>query len=100
MSCRRAGNPSPPVAHPTVTLQEEVAALPISVGVRGLVNDLQDGFPGNETVHSPRLIYFIRTVAVKELPYGQRPRAVGHGSAQNLHGDEDPPGVRGHLADG
>ena len=90
----------PRVTHPTVTLQEEVAALSVSVGVRGLVNDLQDGFPRNETVHSPRLIYLVRTVAVKELPYGQRPRAVGHGSVQDLHGDEDPPGVSGHVADG
>ena len=61
----------PRVAHPTVTLQEEVAALPVSVGVRGLVNNFQDGLPGNETIHSPRLVYFVRTVAMKELPYGQ-----------------------------
>ena len=29
----------PGVAHPTVSLQEEVAALPVTVGVRGLVDD-------------------------------------------------------------
>ena len=62
----------PRVTHPTVTFQEEIAALPVSVGVRGLVNDLQDGFPRDKTVHSPRLVYLVRTVAVEELPYGQR----------------------------
>ena len=61
----------PTMAHPTVTLQEEVAALPVSVGVRGLVNNFQDGLPGNEAIHSPRFVYFVRTVAMKELPYGQ-----------------------------
>ena len=43
----------PGVAHPTVSLQEEVAALPVTVGVRGLVDDFQDGLPGNEAIHSP-----------------------------------------------
>ena len=88
------------MAHPTVTLQEEVAVLPVSVGVRGLVNDLQDGFPRNETVHTPRLVYLVRTVAVEELPYGQRPRAVGHGPVQNLHCNKNPPSVGGYLVDG
>ena len=61
----------PGVAHPTVSLQEEVAALPVVVGVRGLVDNFQDGLPGDEAVHSPRFVYLVRTVAMKELPYGQ-----------------------------
>ena len=60
----------PGVAHLTVSLQEEVTALPVTVGVRGLVDNFQDGLPGNAAIHSPRFVYFVRTVAMKELPYG------------------------------
>ena len=42
----------PWVTHPAVTLQEEVTALLVAVGVRGFINDLQDGLPRGKTIHS------------------------------------------------
>ena len=59
------------MTHPTVTFQEEITALLVSIGVRGLVDDFQDGLPRDEAVHTPRLVYLVWTVAVEELPYGQ-----------------------------
>ena len=43
----------PRVTHPAVTFQEEITALPISIGVKGLIDDLQDGLPRDEAIHSP-----------------------------------------------
>ena len=42
----------PWVTHPTVALQEEITALPGLIGVRGLVDDFEDGLPRNKTIHS------------------------------------------------
>ena len=43
----------PRVTHPAVTFQEEVMALLVAVGVRGFINDLQDGLPRDKAIHSP-----------------------------------------------
>ena len=40
------------MTHPTVTLQEEVTALSVVVGVWGFINDLKDGLPRGKTIHS------------------------------------------------
>ena len=42
----------PWVTHPTVSLQEEVTALPVVVGVWGFINNFEDGLPRDKTVHS------------------------------------------------
>ena len=42
----------PWMTHPTVTLQEEVTALPVAVGVWGFINNFKDGLPRDKTVHS------------------------------------------------
>ena len=88
------------MTHPTVTFQEEITTLPVSIGVRGFVDDFQDGFTRDEAVHSPQLVYLVWTVAVEELPYGQRSGTIRHGSVQDFHCNENPPGVGGYLADG
>ena len=43
---------------------------------------------------------WVITVAVKELPHRQPSGTVGHGTIQNLHCYEDPPGIEGNLVDG
>ena len=85
---------------PTVTFQEEIMALPVTVGVWGFINDFKDGLPRGKTVQSLQLINFIWTVAMKEFPYCQRFGTVRHSSVQDLHRYENPPGIRGYLADG
>ena len=42
----------PWVTHQTVSLQEEVTALPVVVGVWGFINNFEDGLPMDKTVHS------------------------------------------------
>ena len=64
------------MTHPTVALQEEVTALPVPIGVRGLVNDFKDGLPRNKTIHSLQFVNLIWTVAVEELPYCQQSGTV------------------------
>ena len=41
----------PWMTHPTVTLQEEVTALPVPISVWGFENHLQGGLPRNKTIH-------------------------------------------------
>ena len=41
----------PWITHPTVALQEEITALPVPIGVRGLVDHFEDGLTGNKTIH-------------------------------------------------
>ena len=88
------------MTHPAVTFQEEATALPVTVGIRGFIYDFQEGLPRDEAMHSPRLVNLIWTVAMEELSYGQRSGTIRHGSVQDLHCYENPPGVRGYLADG
>ena len=90
----------PWVTHPTVTLQEEVTALPVAVGVWGFINDFKDRLPRGKTVHSLLLINFIWTVAMEEFPYCQRSSTVRHSFVQDLHRYENSPGIRGYLANG
>ena len=88
------------MTHPTVTLQEEVTALPIPIRVRRVVNNLQQRTPGNKAIYSPGPINFIRMVAMKELPHRQPLGTVGHGAVQDLQCYEDPSGVGENLVDG
>ena len=90
----------PWMTHPIVALQEEVTALPVPIGVRGLIDHFEDGLPRKKTIHSFLFIYLIRTVAVEEFPYRQRSGTVRHGSVQDLQRYKDPPGIWGYLADG
>ena len=90
----------PWMTHPTVALQEEVTALPISIGVRGLVDHFEDGLPRNKTIHSFWFIYLIWTVAVEEFPYRQQSGTIWHGSVQDLYRYKDPPGIKRYLANG
>ena len=90
----------PWVTNPTVALQEEVTALPVTVGVWGFINNFKDRLPRDETVHSLRLINFIWTVAMEEFSYCQRSGTVRHGSVQDLHRYKNPQSIWGYLADG
>ena len=90
----------PWMTHPTVALQEKITALPVPIGVRGLVDHFEDRLPRNKTIHPFWFINLIWTVVVEEFPYRQRPGTIWHDSVQDLHRYEDPLGVWGYLADG
>ena len=59
------------MTHPAVTFQEEVTALPVTVRVRGFIDDHQDGLPRDKAIHSPRLVNLIWAVTMEEFSYGQ-----------------------------
>ena len=75
----------PWATHPFVTFQKKITTFPIPIRVWCFKNDFQQQTPGSKTVYPPRLVYFIRTVIVKEFPHCQSPGSISHSTVQDLH---------------
>ena len=71
------------VTHPFVTLDREIATLPVPVGIRGVTHKPKQRAPWHETIHAFRLCDFGWKVAMEEL----------------LSSQKYSPGVQGDLGD-
>ena len=83
----------PLTTHPFIPLEEEIMTLLVPVGVWGLIHEPQQWTPRCKAIHTPWFIYLIWIVTIKEFLYHQPPSIVRHNPIQDLHCQEDPPGI-------
>ena len=87
------------MTHPLVTHHEKIATFLVLVRVENVAHEPQQRTPGHKTVHALGLNDLNQMVTVEKFFHRQPTRPAGHGPIQDLHAEENLPGVWGDLSD-
>ena len=88
------------VTHPLFTLHEKIATFLVLVRVVGVAHEPQQRASGHKTVHALGLNDLSRMVTMEKFFHHQPTRVTEYGPKQDLHAEENLPGVWGNLGDG